>query len=131
MGNKIYVTIAECMGTDGEFTSEVYLAKSEQEAGEMASSLMVDMAETMSVNDEKFDPTRDWSIGNDDWWYKVRVECLGDNPHNPSKFLVDTANDLYDASVYGFDDRLDKLDFADDARQFVKHFVKEFNLETY
>jgi len=31
------------------------------------------MAETMYV-EEDVNPETDWEIGNDDWWYRVRIE---------------------------------------------------------
>ena len=75
----IYITIAETMGTDGEFSSEVYLSQTEQEAGETACSLVADMAITMGVYDTNpdFDATSTWSIEGEGWWYRVRTEKQG------------------------------------------------------
>ena len=70
---KIWNVIAECCGTDGEFTSEVYPVTSEQEAGEQASALIADMIETMYVEDD-IDPTATWNLEGDGWFYRVRVE---------------------------------------------------------
>lgn len=70
---KLYLTIAECLGTDGEFTSEVYPSNSAQDAGEMASSLIADMIETMYM-DGDIDPTATWNLEGDGWFYRVRVE---------------------------------------------------------
>lgn len=69
---KIWIVIAETLGTDGEFYSEVYLNKTGQEAGEFASSLIADMAETMGIED--IDPTTVWEIGGNEWFYRVRIE---------------------------------------------------------
>lgn len=69
---KIWVVIAETLGTDGEFYSEVYLETSGQKAGEFASSLIADMCETMGV--EGVDPTETWAIDAEDWFYRVRIE---------------------------------------------------------
>ena len=69
---KVYIVIAETLGTDGEFGSDVYLEKSGQSAGELASSLVADMCEEMGIED--VDPTAVWEIGNDYWTYRVRVE---------------------------------------------------------
>ena len=69
---KIYLVIAETLGTDGEFYSEVYVETTPQRAGEFASSLIADMCETMGVED--VDPTATWEIGNEDWFYRVRTE---------------------------------------------------------
>lgn len=71
---KIYLTIAESLGTDNEFSSEVFVSKSEQEAGEMASSLIADMIETMYDGEQEIDPTRYWELEGDGWFYRVRVE---------------------------------------------------------
>lgn len=70
---KIYLTIAECLGTDNEFTSEVYTSTSEQEAGEMATSLIADMIETMDM-DRSIDPSTVWNLEGDCWFYRVRNE---------------------------------------------------------
>ena len=70
---KFYLTIAECCGTDGQFTSEVYPDTSAQGAGEMASSLIADMIETMDM-DRNIDPTATWNLEGDGWFYRVRVE---------------------------------------------------------
>ena len=68
---KIWITIAECMGTDGEFSSEVYPSTSEQSAGETAVHLISDMAMGM---DEDIDPYTNWELEGDGWFYRVRVE---------------------------------------------------------
>lgn len=70
---KLYLTIAECLGTDGEFTSEVYPASSAQDAGEMCSSLIADMIETMDL-DRNIDPTATMELEGDGWFYRVRWE---------------------------------------------------------
>ena len=70
---KFYLTVAECMGTDGQFTSEIYPDSSAQGAGEMASSLIADMIETMDM-DRNIDPTATWELEGDGWFYRVRVE---------------------------------------------------------
>ena len=73
MDLKIYVTIAECLGTDGEYSTEVYSFLSSQEAGETASSLVAEMMQTMGV-DEDIDPTATWELEGDGWFFRVRVE---------------------------------------------------------
>lgn len=73
--NKIWITIAECMGTDGEFTSEVFISKSEQEAGEFETSLIADMIETMYMGDEEIDPWKVRELEGDGWFYRVRTEA--------------------------------------------------------
>lgn len=70
---KIYFVVAETLGTDGEFYSEVYPCSSEQDAGECATSLVADMAETMGI-EEYLDPFT-WGIKGENWWYRVRTEC--------------------------------------------------------
>jgi hypothetical protein len=51
------------MGTDGEFYSETY---------DCACSLIADMAETMEW--ERVNPETAWEIGNEEWWYRVRID---------------------------------------------------------
>lgn len=70
---KLYLTIAECLGTDGEYSSEVYPATSAQDAGEMCTSLIADMIETMDM-DRNIDPTATWNLEGDGWFYRVRWE---------------------------------------------------------
>ena len=72
----IYVTIAETMGTDGEFYSEVYLSRTEEDAKKVEEGLINDMALTMDVQD-KVDANRDREIVGDGWWYRVRTEKQG------------------------------------------------------
>jgi hypothetical protein len=73
---KIYITIEETMGTDGNFSSEVYLSKTEEDAIKVAESHIADMAITMDVED-KMDATKDREIIGDGWWYRVRIESQG------------------------------------------------------
>ena len=72
MSNKIYIVVAECLGTNDEYTAEVYPCHTAQEAGEMASSLIADMALAMGVED--IDATKDWELEGDCWFYRVRVD---------------------------------------------------------
>ena len=78
---KLYITIAETLGTDGQFTSEVYPSTSAQAAGEMCASLIADMIETMDL-DRNIDPTTTWELEGDCWFYRVRWEEheVGDAP---------------------------------------------------
>ena len=69
---KIWNIIAETLGTDGEYYTEVYNETSGQRAGEFASSLIADMCETMDV--QGIDPTATWEIGGDEWFYRVKVQ---------------------------------------------------------
>ena len=68
---KIWLVIAETLGTDGEYYTEVYVEKSGQRAGEFASALVADMCETMGV--EGIDPTETWEVDGGEWFYRVRV----------------------------------------------------------
>ena len=70
---KFWITVAECMGTDGKFSSEIYPSTLPQGAGEMASSLIADMIEKMNL-DRNIDPTSTWELEGDGWFYRVRVE---------------------------------------------------------
>jgi hypothetical protein len=71
--DKIYIVVAETMGTDGEYYSEPFPCKTSQSAYDCACDLIANMAETMYV-EEDVNPETDWEIGNDDWWYRVRIE---------------------------------------------------------
>lgn len=73
--NAIYVTIAETMGTDGEFYSEVYLSRTEEDAKKVEEGLINDMALTMDVDD--VDATTEREIYGEGWWYRVRTEKQG------------------------------------------------------
>ena len=73
--NTMYVTIAETMGTDEEFYSEVYLSKTEEDAKKVEETLIADMCETMDVED--VDTTTQKEIYGENWWYRVRTEKQG------------------------------------------------------
>lgn len=79
MAEIFYVTIAETMGTDGEFSSETYLSKTEADAKKVEDILITDMCETMSIYDaEKLCYARIiGEISGDGWWYRVRTEQQG------------------------------------------------------
>ena len=71
--DKIYIVVAETMGTDGEFYSEPFPCKTSQDAYDCACDLIANMAETMYI-EEDVNPETDWEIGTNDWWYRVRIE---------------------------------------------------------
>lgn len=70
---KFWITVVECMGTDGEFSSEVYPSTSPQGAGEMAVHFISDMIAKMDMG-EDIDPCINWELKGDGWFYRVRVE---------------------------------------------------------
>lgn len=78
---ELYITIAETLGTDGEYTSEVYPSTSAQTAGEICASLIAEMIETMGL-DKNIDPTATTELEGDGWFYRVRWEKheVGDTP---------------------------------------------------
>lgn len=92
---KIYLTIAECLGTDNEFSSEVFVSTSEQQAGEMATSLIADMIEEMYDGDEEIDPTKHWDLEGDGWFYRVRIESY-EVPESQSKLKRYATNIIWD-----------------------------------
>lgn len=96
MSPKIYLTIAESLGTDNEFSSEVFVSTSEQQAREMATSLIADMIEEMYDGDEEIDPTRHWDLEGDGWFYRVRVESY-EVPESQSKLKKYATNIIWDA----------------------------------
>jgi len=72
---KIFLTIAETLGTDGVYFTEVYPDRSAQSAGEFACSLMASFFENTGLTEpEGFDPTSTWEVEGDGWFYRVRVQ---------------------------------------------------------
>jgi hypothetical protein len=111
---KLYLTIAECLGTDGEFTSEVYPASSAQDAGEMCSSLIADMIETMDL-DRNIDPTATWELEGDGWWFRVRWEEHDfPTPANPRAYAVDIKWDTDGEQIDTLPTRVEIPFFVDD-----------------
>jgi hypothetical protein len=92
---KIYLTIAESLGTDNEFSSEVFVSTSEQQAREMATSLIADMIEEMYDGDEEIDPTKHWDLEGDGWFYRVRIESY-EVPESQSKLKKYATNIIWD-----------------------------------
>lgn len=111
---KIWITIAEFMGTDNEFTTDVYALTSAQEAGNHASSLIADMMVGMGI-EEEIDPTSTWELEGDGWFYRVRVEEheIGDVVPEPKTnlktFAVDIEWDTDDEIECDDDDEEDML----------------------
>ena len=126
MEKKIYLTIEEGMGTDGQYYCNAEVCRSAQEAGESASSLMATMAQEMGVYTEDFDPTATWEIKGDGWWYKVRWADAGPDPHSPSLYLMETAKKLYSKTKKDFACEKDTACFAEQASIFIKQFMEEF-----
>jgi hypothetical protein len=52
--------------------SETYPCKTDKESYDCACSLIADMAETMEW--ERVNPETAWEIGNEEWWYRVRID---------------------------------------------------------
>lgn len=99
---KIYLTIAESLGTDNEFSTEVFVNMTPQEAGEMASSLISDMIETMYDGEQEIDPTRHWELEGDGWFYRVRVEEVKipvEVKRNPKRFASNISWDTESENV--------------------------------
>ena len=70
--DRLHIVVAETMGTDGEFFSEVYPCKSDVEANDLMCGLISDMAETMGVNIPTEDICTTTELNGDGWWYRVR-----------------------------------------------------------
>lgn len=103
---KIYLTIAESLGTDNEFSTEVFVYMTPQEAGEMASSLIADMIKTMYDGEQEIDPTRHWELEGDGWFYRVRVEEAKipvEVKRNPKRFASNISWDTDTESETIFD----------------------------
>ena len=70
--NKLHIVVAETMGTDGEFYSEVYPCKDSKDAHDTMCSLIADMAETMDYDLPIEDISITTELNGEDWWYRVR-----------------------------------------------------------
>lgn len=70
--DKLHIVIAETMGTDGEFYSEVYPCKDSKDAHDTMCSLIADMAETMDYDLPTEDISTTTELNGEDWWYRVR-----------------------------------------------------------
>lgn len=79
MAEVMYVTISETMCTDGEFISESYLSKTEEDAKKVEDILITDMCETMGIYDadKLCDARISGEISGDGWWFRVRTEQQG------------------------------------------------------
>ena len=136
---KIYLTIAESLGTDNEFSSEVFVSASEQQAEEMATSLIADMIEEMYDGDEEIDPTGYWDLEGDGWFYRVRVESY-EVPEIQSKLKKYATNIIWDADdedIAYFDipsrveipTEVDVEDIADYLSDEFSFCVKRFDID--
>ena len=122
---KIWLTIAECMGTDNEFTTDVYAMTSAQEAGNHASALIADMMVAMSI-DEDIDVTSNWELEGDGWFYRVRIEEheIGDVALEPKNNLKTFAVDIeWDTDDECYDDDEDDDEEGRDAEASVDEVV--------
>lgn len=70
---RIWITIAESLSTDNEYSSEVYLSTTPEDAEAMATSLIAEMVATMNLGTE-IDPVETRILEGDGWFYRVRVE---------------------------------------------------------
>ena len=74
--DRLYIVIAETMGTDGEFYTEVYPCKSDKDAFDTACNLIADMAETMGVNLPTEDICITSELSGEGWWYRVKHQTF-------------------------------------------------------
>ena len=70
---RIWITISEILSTDNEYSSEVYLSTTPEDAEAMATSLIAEMVATMNLGTE-IDPVETRTLEGDGWFYRVRVE---------------------------------------------------------
>ena len=70
--NELHIVVAETMGTDGEFYSEVYPCKDSKDDHDTMCSLIADMAETMDYDLPTEDISITTELNGEDWWYRVR-----------------------------------------------------------
>lgn len=74
--DRLHIVIAETMGTDGEFYTEVYPCKSDKDAFDTMCNLIADMAETMGIDilSENICVTNE--LQGEGWWYRVRDQVF-------------------------------------------------------
>ena len=114
---KIYLTIAESLGTDNEFSTEVFASMSKQEAGEMASSLIADMIEKMYDGEQEIDPTATWELEGDGWFYRVRVEEAEipvEVKRTPKRFASNISWDTESETIYDLPSLVEIPECVDD-----------------
>lgn len=75
--DKIYLALLEWKGTDDEYGVDFYACRTEQEAGETVSSLMADIAKDYNFD---IDPTKDWFVRGDGFWFRGSIRELTDLP---------------------------------------------------
>ena len=67
----LHIVVAETMGTDGEFYSEVYPCRNGKDAYDTMNSLIADMAETMHLDIPSEDICVTRELRGDNWWFRV------------------------------------------------------------
>ena len=70
--DRLHIVVAETMGTDGEFYSEVYPCKGSKDAYDTMCSLIADMVETMDIPIPNEDICVTTELHGEGWWYRVR-----------------------------------------------------------
>lgn len=67
----LHIVVAETLGTDGEYYTEVYPCRNDKDADDTMNSLIVDMAETMHINIPSEDICITKELKGDNWWFRV------------------------------------------------------------
>lgn len=67
---EIHIVIAETLGVNGEFTTEVYPHRNEDDAHKEACELIADMAKMMMMD---VDPEKEWELKGEGWFYRVKI----------------------------------------------------------
>jgi hypothetical protein len=74
--SRLHIVIAETMGTDGEFHTEVHPCTSDKDAFDTACGLIAEMAETMGIDLPTEDICITTELSGDGWWFRVRDEAF-------------------------------------------------------
>lgn len=74
--DRLHIVIAETMGTDGEFYTEVYPCKSDKDAFDTMCNLIADMAETMGIDIPSENICVTNELQGEGWWYRVRDQVF-------------------------------------------------------
>lgn len=74
--DRLHIVIAETMGTDGEFYTEVYPCKSDKDAFDTMCELIEEMAVAMDVDLPTEDVCITRELNGEGWWYRVKEQVF-------------------------------------------------------
>lgn len=126
---KVYLTIAESLGTDNEFASDVYTSTTSTDARNLATSLIANMIEAMDL-DRNIDPNFVWNLDGADWFYRVRVEeveidACQEKESNQNRYATHIEWDTDSDDVYG-DDEIELPEYVEIPKYVDDEFIADY-----